>query len=56
MKDFQKELERRQMEEEKEAQPQRAIARKSKNPMSNRRDFDEENKLFGVTSEVDLLL
>ena len=41
---------------EQEEKVQRTIKRKGNNPKANARDYDLENKNFGVTSEVDLVL
>lgn len=43
-------------QEEEESKVPRAISRKGKNPKANNKNFEEENRSFGVKNEVDLVL
>lgn len=55
--DFKKaQKEEEEHEEVKQLAQQRTISRKSKNPKQNARNFGDENRSFGVTNEVDLVL
>ena len=49
-------MQEKEAEDDKQAQVTRTVQRKSKNPKNNNRNYDEENRNFGVKNEVDLVL
>lgn len=54
--EFKKSVEKQEKEEQIQNQITRTISRKGKDPKNNIRNFEEENRQFGVKNEVDLVL